>query len=234
MLKTMYVSTLHGAGAVAERVGVCAALEKAGETSRLARWARSLFAIYRIDTMIRLDLPWWTFDAIEHTNAFLRDRPNARVFEYGSGASTVWLARRAGSVTSVEHDPSWYELVRKKVDGYGNARLLHVPADSESRTDPTCVSEKPGWKGRSFRAYADAIDGEAGQFDLIVIDGRARPACLRKAVPRLKEDGMILFDNSHRRAYRQAIAEAPLRATRTWGLTACLPYPDETTLLRPT
>ena len=234
MLKTMYVSALHSVGALAERCGISVALENAGATSRLARWARSLFAIYRIDDMIRLDLPWWTFEAIDRTNAFLERRPSARVFEYGSGASTIWLARRAGAITSVEHDPSWYDLVRGKTAAYDNVRLLHVPADSDAHTDTSCVSEKAGWKGRSFKAYVDAINREAGKFDLIVIDGRARAACLRRSLPRLREDGMILFDNSHRRAYRQAIAEAPLSATRTRGLTACLPYPDETTLLQPT
>jgi len=81
----------------------------------------------------------------------------------------------------------------------------------------------------SMREIAGAIViGSA----LIVIDGRARPACLHHALPRLKKDGMILFANSHRRPYRRAIAEAPLKAIRTRGLTACLPYPDETTLLQ--
>jgi len=182
--------------------------------------------------MILLDLPWWTFNAIEQTGAFLRARPEARVFEYGSGASTIWLARRAGYVTSVEHDPSWYRLVGQKVAAYGNVRLLNVPADPESETDAAFLSNKAGWKGRSFRNYVRAIDDDAGEFDLIVIDGRARPACLHHALPRLKKDGMILFDNSHRRPYRRAIAETPLKAIRTRGLTACLPYPDETTLLQ--
>jgi len=233
MLKAAYVSVLHRLGLSADKYGILRALEQAGEQSRLARWGRSLFAIYRIDQMIQLDLPWWTFSAIEQTDAFLRGRRNARIFEYGSGASTIWLARRAASVTSVEHDFRWYELVKEKLAPYANAQLIHVAPDPEERTDPSCISEKPGWKGRSFRDYVDTIQSVPGLFDLIVIDGRARPACLERALHMIAPDGMILFDNSHRPAYRRAIASAPLRASRTRGLTACLPYPDETTLLQP-
>jgi len=42
---------------------------------------------------------------------------------------------------------------------------------------------------------------------------------------------MILFDNSQRARYRTAIAASGLKAQMYRGLTACLPYPDETTLL---
>jgi len=233
MIRRTYASVLHGMGNVAEMCGVSQALERAGERSRLARWARSLFAIYRIDDLVRLDLPWWTFDAVDRTDAFLRSRPQARVFEYGSGASTIWLARRAASVVSIEHDPDWYPVVQAKLAAWPNARLLHVPADPVAQTDHSYLSEKKGWKGRSFRKYVHAIDDVPWSFDLIVIDGRARAACLEHVLSRLAPDGMILFDNSHRRSYREAIAKAPVHATVTTGLTACLPYPDETTLLQP-
>ncbi len=33
------------------------------------------------------------------------------VFEWGSGASTVWYAARARLVTAVEHDPGWHEVI---------------------------------------------------------------------------------------------------------------------------
>lgn len=233
MLKSAYVSTMRFTGGFAQSIGWLAKLERESSTSRLARWGRSLFAIYQIDEMTKLDLPWWTFDAIERTEAFLRDRPGARIFEYGSGASTIWLARRAAAVTSVEHDPDWHPIVSSKLRDYPHAQVLLVPADQVTDPDPRYHSIKPGWKGRSFRAYVHSIDAVPGLFDLIVIDGRARAACLAHARKRLAPDGMILFDNSHRPAYRRAIADAGMRTIRTTGLTACLPYPDETTLMQP-
>jgi predicted O-methyltransferase YrrM len=72
-----------------------------------------------------------------------------------------------------------------------------------------------------------------GSFDLVVVDGRARQSCLTHALPRLRGDGLVVFDNSARRRYRPAIAAAPVAETRLRGLTPTLPYPEQTSLLRP-
>jgi hypothetical protein len=230
MLKSLYVRTVHGIGAVAGAAGVLAWLERR-QDSRTARWARSLFAIHDIDAMVALDLPWWTFDAIDEVDAFLATRPHARVLEYGSGASTVWLARRADSVTSIEHDIGWHPVVAAQVASMPGVDLRLVPPDAPADTGPGYRSFKPGWQNSSFRHYVEAIDQLPGLFDLIVIDGRARAACLDHAESRLAPDGMIVFDNSNRSRYRAAIAGSKLKRVETSGLTACLPYPDATTLL---
>ena len=230
MLKRAYVTAVRGFRAVSEKTGLLSSLEKRSAENRSARWLRSLFAIYDIEDMAALDLPWWTFAAIEETDKFLKSRQDAKVFEYGSGASTIWLARRAAIVVSIEHDEGWHAIVSKQLAPYRNARLQLIQPDREPMAG--YISEKTGWQDRSFRRYASAIDEERGRFDLIVIDGRARAACLKHAVTRLAPGGMILFDNSNRERYRAAIDASGLSARRLYGATACLPYPDETTLLR--
>ena len=229
MLKHAYVAGVRGFRPIAERIGLLGALERRAANSRGARWLRSLFAIYDIEDMAELDLPWWTFAAIDEADKFLKSRSSPRVFEYGSGASTIWLARRAASVTSIEHDRPWHGVVSKRLAAHKNAAVKLIEADADPV--PGYLSEKPGWQGRSFQRYASAIDDESGHFDLIVVDGRARGACLAHAIKKLAPDGMILFDNSQRARYRTAIAASGLEAQTYRGLTACLPYPDETTLL---
>ena len=199
---------------------------------RYRHWLQSLLAIHDIDALIRLDVPWWTYDAIARVEAFLAARPGARVFEYGSGASTVWLAKRAGSVVSVDHDAEWIDFSRPRLAELGNANVELVTADAVSDVDPRYHSGKPGYRGASFRSYVHAIGRWPGRFDLIVIDGRARAACLATAVERLADDGMIVFDNSHRARYRDAIGRCGLQAAVTRGLVPSLPLPDQTTLLR--
>jgi len=230
VLKRAYVTCVRALRSIAAGTGLLRALQDAGRENRTALWVRSLFAIYDIEDMAALDLPWWTLAAVEEADRFLKGRPSPRVFEYGSGASTIWLARRAASVTSIEHDPSWYPVVSKRLEPFDNAQVQLIEADRD--TVGAYVSEKEGWKGRSFQRYASAIDAEDGAFDLIIIDGRARGACLTHAVTKLAPDGMILFDNSGRQRYREAIKESGLSARAYRGRTACLPYPDETTLLR--
>ena len=54
---------------------------------------------------IELQLPWFSYSAIDFLKIFLRK--THRVFEFGSGGSTLFFADRCASVESVEEDPSW-------------------------------------------------------------------------------------------------------------------------------
>ncbi len=229
--KRGYVSMMRAVKGAVEPLGLGTAPVSARE-HRYRHWLQSLLAIYDIDALIRLDVPWWTYDAIEKVEAFLAAKPGARVFEWGSGASTVWLAKRAGSVVSIDHDAPWVEFSAPRLAEQGNARVQLVPADAHPDPDPLFLSGKPGYAGQTFRAYVEAIDRQEGRFDLIVIDGRARGACLDRAIERLARGGLIVFDNSHRARYRKAIARSGFRAQVTRGLVPSLPLPDQTTLLR--
>ena len=116
------------------------------------------------------------------------------------------------------------------------ARTVAEDADvrdavAASSADPAVPSRKEGHEGLDFSAYVAAIDDVPGSFDLVVIDGRAREACLAAAVGRLAVDGMIVFDNSRRRRYRETIRRSGLDEQVFRGLTPTLPYPDQTSLL---
>jgi precorrin-6B methylase 2 len=212
-------------------LGVLGWLEK-HRHRRVLLWIRTLFAIYDFEDLRRLDLPWWTFSAIDRIEAFLATRPGSRVFEYGSGSSTCWLARRAGTVISVEHDPEMAGIVVAATASFANVRILQVPPSKPRDDDaPAVASATQEWSGFDFSDYVSSIDREPGSFDLIVIDGRCRAACLRSSMHKLAPDGMIVFDNSARKRYRETIAECGLAIMPMRGLTVCLPYPDETTLL---
>lgn len=233
--KQLYVGAVRAVHPLARATGLLSWLQSSAKKHRFAHWLRSLFAIHDIDGLIDLDVPWWTYRAIDETEAFLASRPKARVFEYGSGASTVWLAKRAGTVVSVEHDAGWHSLVQTRLAMANSAtNLSHIliePLKVQAKTDSRYLSVKPGHSGLSFEDYAKSILDQDEAFDLIVIDGRARGACLEHAVSRLKPDGLIVFDNSKRKRYRQSIAASGLAVRHLAGLTPSLPYPDETTLL---
>ena len=198
--------------------------------NRTALWLRSLFAIYDIDDMVALDVPWWTLSAIEKVERFLVRRPEARIFEYGSGASTIWLAKRARTVESVEHDESWAKIVRRRTSDVSGVRLHVIPPQSAGK-GASAPSAKSGYEHLDFSEYVAAVSQVGGIFDLIVIDGRSRGACLSAALEHLAPDGVIVFDNSGRRRYQSAITNSGLDSLETRGLTVCLPYPDATTLL---
>ena len=145
------------------------------------------------------------------------------------GASTLWLARRVDEVHTVEHHAGFAERMRPEFAAHPHVTLHQVEARWSTR--PGVPSGKAGHEGLDFADYVAAIDRVGGRFDLIVIDGRAREACLMAAIPHLAADGLIVYDNSGRRRYRSAIEESGLVERRFAGLTPTLPYPEQTSLL---
>jgi len=233
--KQSYVYVMQHLGRALGRSGALAYLDRKSKNARFAHWMRSLFCIYDMEGLVALDVPWWSYDAIAEVDEILKSKANARVFEYGSGASTVWLARRAAHVTSVEHHPAWHEKVQefiKRHQNIGTVEIRLIHPDDQPASDSLYTSEKPRERGQSFERYAREIETDQDpRYDVIVIDGRARAACLKHAQSMLADDGVIVFDNSRRTRYRRAIEASGLEARVFRGLTPSLPYADQTTLL---
>lgn len=215
---------------VAARRGLLAALERRDHW--LPRHLRTLTAIYDAEELASLDLPWWTYRAIDEVAAFLAARPDARVFEFGSGASTVWLARRAAEVHSLEHDAEFAGLVDRLVDHPERLELHVVEAPEVTDGLPQVRSEREGQTTREFAGYVDTISRVGGRFDLIVVDGRARVECLRRALPHLADDGILVFDDVGRRRYRAALDVPGFTTDVLRGAKPSLPVPSATALLR--
>jgi hypothetical protein len=233
--KSAYVSAARAARSGLRSAGALPALDRWAERSRAGTWARSLLSIYDVPELAALDVPWWTFDAAALVDAFLAGRRQARVFEWGSGASTLWLARRSASVVAVEHDPLWAAEVRSLLPGSAAVDLRTVPAAPARGVPGEVRSQKPGATQLDFRAYVDIIDEVGGTFDVIVVDGRAREECLLRAMPHLAVDGLLVLDNVERRRYRDALRSLTPAPAVQWtrGLTPGLPYPTGTALIRP-
>ncbi|MDR9397008.1 class I SAM-dependent methyltransferase [Pontimonas sp.] len=225
-----WAALVHGTRKTLQSVGALAWLDRWALSSRIGLWVRSLFSLYDVEDFVRLDLPWWTLDSISLVDDFLVQRPEARVFEWGSGASTIWLEKRAGAVISVEYDPEWHAMMQSLVGPH--TTLVHTPAEASKQ--PSVGSKMWGHKDLDYRDYVAALDQVDGAFDLIVIDGRARSACLEKAVTRLAPGGMVVFDNTNRRRYQSALetVKEGFEGTTTHGLTPSLPWSTQTTLLR--
>lgn len=231
--RSAYVGLWRSARRAASATGALAALDRRGAArpAGAAAHVRSLFAIHDAADLVALDVPWWTYGAAARVAAHLADLGgSARVFEYGSGASSVWLGRRAASVTSVEHDPRFAEVVRALARAAGVAvDLLEVPP--EQSADPRVPSGRRGEEGLDYEAYVRAIDRVPGELDLVVVDGRARGACLEAAARRLAPGGLVLLDDSQRPRYAGAVAGSGLAVQRYRGWVPSLPYPRESAVL---
>ncbi len=116
-------------------------------------------------------IPWYTYPFIEYLKQF--DFGNARVFEFGSGNSTLFWASRCAEVISVEHDPKWYEFMRARVPKNVS---LHLRTQSDE--------------------YSTIINEIGGEFDIIVIDGEWRLNCAQSSLKNFSNHGMLILDNS--------------------------------------
>lgn len=116
-------------------------------------------------------IPWYTYPAIEYFNQL--DAKGLKIFEYGSGNSSLYWARKGAEVWSVEHDHGWYNSMETR-----SAQLKGL-----------LLRE-------SANAYAQAIKDVGGDFDIIVIDGAWRNECATAALPHLRPGGIFILDNS--------------------------------------
>ena len=231
-VKQVYAKSAQGAGRLLAKVGILDE-DPPARSHRLRHWAYSLTRAHDSIGISKLDVPWWTYKAIDEVEAWLAPRHGVRVFEWGSGASTIWLAKRAAEVHSVEHHAGFGKMIQEQLANTPHATLDIV--EPEASEHPEIGSAKEGHGKLDFTSYVRHIDRVAeavdGPFDLIVVDGRAREACLFAALPHLADDGIIVFDNTMRRRYRKAIAAAPVVERAFRGLTPTLPYPDQTSIV---
>jgi len=155
-------------------------------------------------------LPWITFSAIEFLESFLHK--DMLVYEYGSGGSTLFFAERIRKIISCEHDTKWASKVLATLETHKHKNYeLNILEPSENKDcnqknslDPDLYqSSSEIYQGFNFRGYVTSIDSFPERyFDLILIDGRARPSCCKHALPKVKEGGYIMLDNSERPQYK--------------------------------
>jgi hypothetical protein len=157
-----------------------------------------------------------TYPAIDYLSRVLRKEHH--VFEWGSGGSSVFFAKRAKSVISIEHDPLWFTDVSKAMaqKRIGNWQGCLVPPKRNDAcflsvpSDPDCYcSDAQEFNGYNFHDYVTAIDDvQDRSLDMVVIDGRARPSCLKHSIPKVRVGGVIVLDNAERSYYWEAISLA--------------------------
>lgn len=156
-------------------------------------------------------IPWYRYAAID----FLAERiaPESRIFEFGSGNSTLWWAARATTVVAVEHDSEWASRVRRVIPE--NVTLLEVPLETDGE-------------------YCRTAERTGERYEVVVIDGRDRINCAIHCLDSLADGGVIVWDDSHRHRYRNGLAflaERGFRRLRFTGLGPIAANDGETSVL---
>ena len=126
-------------------------------------------------------IPWVTYAFID----FIKERlhQNLTVFEYGSGNSTLFYAKRVKKVVSVEHDEAWYKKIVNEKAANAEMIFTKLVPNGEYSQKAKLLNEK---------------------FDVIIVDGRDRVNCCKYCVDALTEKGVLVLDDSERENYDEA------------------------------
>ena len=127
-------------------------------------------------------IPWLTFPLVE----LLKERVhnNLRVFEWGSGNSTLWWEQYTQSVVAVEHDRNWFEQISQKLDS-NKSKILFKELHYDGE-------------------YSKSIS-EYSEIDIVVVDGRDRVNCAKNSIKSLSHKGIIIWDDTERAEYKEGI-----------------------------
>lgn len=125
-------------------------------------------------------------DGLFYMENLLQRKDKIKVLEWGSGYSTNYFTRLLDAVgveyewTSMEHDPGWYNHVKKLCGDNPRIRLILAQKDSKEYLEPK------------------------GKYDLIYVDGRNRVKCLEYAKNIIKKGGVVLLHDAERERYHKA------------------------------
>lgn len=126
-------------------------------------------------------IPWFVYSAVDFLNQRLPK--DAKVFEYGSGSSTVWWGDRAAIVHSAEHNPDWKQELANELPDH--VQVLYRKLDE---------------------GYESSVLISGEKYDLIILDGRNRDKCLGHSLKALSQRGVIIFDDSNWDKYQKTIS----------------------------
>ena len=125
-------------------------------------------------------IPWITYPAIHFLDGRLSKE--MKVFEFGSGNSTIYFANRVKSVISVEHDKGYFDFISLKLKSYKNVEYRFATLGDN---------------------YSSQILEFTSAFEVVVVDGRERVECAKNSVKALSPNGVLIWDNSDRERYKE-------------------------------
>jgi SAM-dependent methyltransferase len=144
-------------------------------------WFESFLTLQSIDKN-KNPIPWFSYPFIDFI--IPRLTKDIVLFEFGSGNSTSFFAKRVKEVISVEHNKEWYQIVNSTKPS--NVNLVQSESDSVNN-------------------YLEFFSKLKEKVDVIIVDGLHRNECLISSINKLSENGVIILDDSERSEYQNGI-----------------------------
>ncbi|MBI9046163.1 MAG: class I SAM-dependent methyltransferase [Anaerolineaceae bacterium] len=148
---------------------------------RTTGWLRSLRKGFP-NNLDGSSVPWMNYSVVKFLEEKLTN--DLSIFEFGSGYSTLFFAKRVKKVVSVEYDEDWILKMKE-----------HLPENVE------VIFQEYDVDG----AYCKVIGTSNQKFDIVIVDGRDRVNCIKQSLNALSNDGVLILDDSQRAYYTEGI-----------------------------
>jgi ubiquinone/menaquinone biosynthesis C-methylase UbiE len=138
-----------------------------------------------------MELPLWTPNTTIEVSKILHK--GMRVYEFGSGFSTLWVANRVGSIVTLEHSAEWYLIVNKLIAERGVKNVHCELRDIRTGDYMTHILSFPD-----------------GSFDFVIVDcAFRRVEAMQHAINKVVRGGYILLDDSQAFSWQGCFSFVP-------------------------
>lgn len=198
-------------------------------------WRKSLA---KDASSVKDELPWITFFAIDYLQKNIE--PGFKVYEFGGGGSTLFFLKHKTEVYTVEHNAEWFEILNKTITkkGYKNWNGFFIEGEKPTTVDQPLIdnplhyaTDDEFYKSYNFKSYSTSIDKYNNEFfDVVLVDGRARPSCIYHSLSKIKKNGLLVLDNSDRAYYlKQTLPSIDKEFTKVLSGYSPCPYNNDFT-----
>lgn len=99
-------------------------------TLEVSGWLKSLALNKPVDNLSK-PIPWYTYPAIK----FIEDKIKSdfKVFEYGSGHSTLWWANKVQEIVSIESNRNWHNYLKSSLTKLENSENISLYLSEEAQ-----------------------------------------------------------------------------------------------------
>lgn len=184
--------------------------------------------------MFELGVPDMTTEAITWLDANISSSDT--IFEWGSGASTFWLANKCNHIYSAEYFKAFYYYLKEQKEDYLYDNITLLLREPDAVKDSRYIAKYSSAAGLSFKNFCHSIeDYPSRSFDCVVVDGRVRAQCIHLAMKSVKRGGILVVDDTDRVEYSTPLTEYLPRFERVWhfkGKKATTGRVSQTTIAR--